>query len=148
MRTVYSNTRYPKFVKWSVIAAVIISVACFVLYIVFDDNERARTIFHIGWFFFFYAPVFWGSYLLSRYTIDEESDTITFSEHKKYPLKISNLTSITYKESKKGKFRSLLIHDSGVGFMDIRTSKENADRITAQLTKANPSIKVDHVNYI
>lgn len=89
-----------------------------------------------------------GSYFLLKYTIDEEADTITFSEQKKYPMKISNLTTITYKESKKGKFRSLLIHDSGVGFMDIRTSKVNADRITAQLTKANPAIVVNHVNYI
>lgn len=117
-------------------------------YIIVDDCEWARTAFHIGWFSFFYAPLIWGSYLLSRYVIDEDADTLTFSGNKKYPMKISNLTSITYKESKKGRFRSLLIHDSDVGFMDIRTSKENADRITAQLTKANPSIVVNHVNYL
>ena len=77
MRTVFSNTRHPKFVKWSVIAAAIISVACLVFYIIVDDCEWARTVFHIGWFSFFYAPLLWGSYLLSRYVIDEDADTLT-----------------------------------------------------------------------
>lgn len=148
MRTVYSNTSHPRFVKWSVIAAAIISVACFVFYIVADDNGWARTVLYVGWFSFFYAPLFWGSYLLSSYTIDEEADTLTFSGKKKFPMKISALSTISYKESKKGKFRSLLIHDSGVRFMDIKTSKENADRIVSQLTKANPAIVVNHVNYL
>lgn len=148
MRTTYSNTRHPKLVKYSVIAGVLLAVACFVLYVIFDEESWARTFFHIGWFVFFYSSLMGGSYLLLKYTIDEEEDTIIFSERKKYPMKISNLTTITYKESKKGKFRSLLIHDSGVGFMDIRTSKDNADLIVAQLTKANPSIVVKHASYI
>ena len=148
MRTTYSNTRHPKLVKYSVIAGVLLAVACFVLYVIFDEESWARTFFHIGWFVFFYSSLMGGSYFLLKYTIDEEADTITFSEQKKYPMKISNLTTITYKESKKGKFLSLLIHDSGVGFMDIRTSKENADCIVAQLTKANPSIEVKHASYI
>lgn len=135
-------------VKYSVIAGVLLAVACFVLYVIFDEESWARTFFHIGWFVFFYSSLMGGSYLLLKYTIDEEEDTIIFSERKKYPMKISNLTTITYKESKKGKFRSLLIHDSGVGFMDIRTSKDNADLIVAQLTKANPSIVVKHASYI
>lgn len=135
-------------VKYSVITGVLLAVACFVLYVIFDEESWARSFFHIGWFVFFYSSLMGGSYLLFKYTIDEEEDTITFSEHKKYPMKISNLTTITYKESKKGKFRSLLIHDSGVGFMDIRTSKDNADLIVAQLTKANPSIVVKHASYI
>ena len=148
MRTTYSNTRHPKLVKYSVIAGVLLAVACFVLYVIFDEESWARSFFHIGWFVFFYSSLMGGSYLLLKYTIDEEEGTITFREQKKYPMKISNLTTITYKESKKGKFRSLLIHDSGVGFMDIRTSKDNADLIVAQLTKANPSIVVKHASYI
>ena len=148
MRTTYSNTRHPKLVKYSVIAGVLLALACFVLYVIFEEESWARSFFHIGWFVFFYSSLMGGSYLLLKYTIDEEEGTITFSEQKKYPMKISNLTTITYKESKKGKFRSLLIHDSGVGFMDIRTSKDNADLIVAQLTKANPSIVVKHASYI
>lgn len=148
MRTTYSNTRHPKFVKYSVIAGILMSVACFVLYIIFDEESWYRIIFQLGWFCFFYSSLLGGSYLLIKYTIDEEAGTITFSQQKKYPMKISDITTITYKESKKGKFRSLLIHDNGVRFMVVNTSKENADLIVAQLTKANPSIVVKHANYI
>ena len=65
-----------------------------------------------------------------------------------YTLRISNLTSATYKESKKGKYRSLFLHDAGTGFMDIRTSKEKANQIVTQLLSANPAIEVKHANYI
>ena len=44
--------------------------------------------------------------------------------------------------------RRLLIHDSGVGFMQIRTSKENADKITAQILAANPAAEVKHASFI
>lgn len=146
MRTVYSNTRHPKLVKWSVVAAVIISFTCLVLYFVVDGDNWVRYIFHYGCVLFLFTPVYLVSYLLSRYIIDEEADTLTFSGNKKYPMKISNMSTISYKESKKGRFRSLQIHDNGVSFMDIRTTKENADRIASQLTKANTSIVVNHVN--
>lgn len=148
MRTVYSNTRHPKFVKYSVIAGVILSVVCLVLHIICDKESWYSTIFQFGWFCFSYSSLMGGSYFLLKFYIDEEAGTITYNERKKYPMKISDLTSITYKESKKGKFRSLLIHDNGVGFMEIRTFKENADRITAQLTKLHPAIVVKHVNNI
>ena len=32
--------------------------------------------------------------------------------------------------------------------MDIRTSKEKADQIVAQLRDINPAIEVKHVNYL
>ena len=32
--------------------------------------------------------------------------------------------------------------------MDIRTSKEKADKIVAQLLNANPAIEVKHANYL
>ncbi|MBO5545682.1 MAG: hypothetical protein J5951_03370, partial [Bacteroidales bacterium] len=60
----------------------------------------------------------------------------------------SGITTVTYNENKKGRFRYLLIHDAGVGFMQIRTSKENADKMTAQILKANPSAEIKHANYI
>ena len=148
MRTTYSNTRHPKFAKYSVIAGFILCIVCFVLYATIDEEAWYRTFFHTGWFCIFYASLFGGSYLLMKVTVDEEADTITSSEQKKYPMKISNLTTITYKESKKGKFRSLQIHDSGVGFLEMRVSKENADLIVAQLTKVKPSIEIKHANYI
>lgn len=82
------------------------------------------------------------------YEVNEDEDTITDYKNKKYPLHISNLTTATYKESKKGRFRSLFLHDAGTGFMDIRTSKEKADQIVAQLLNANPAIEVKHANYL
>ena len=148
MRTIYPNTKHPNFVKRSLNAIAVISVACFVLYIVVDDDCWYRMILYYGWIVLFYIPLMWRAYLLSRVIIDEEADTLVFEGQKKYPLRISNLSTITYKESRRGRFRSLLIHDNGIGFMDIHTSKENADRIAAQLTKANPSIVVKHANYI
>ena len=52
------------------------------------------------------------------------------------------------RKAKKGRFRSLFIHDSGVKFMDIHTSKTNADAIVEQLLNANPSIEIRHANYL
>ena len=149
MKTVYSNTNNPKLMKWSSIAALVIGLTCFFLYIfrVFK-NEGVELLLYITAFTLIYGAFFYGQYKLLTLTIDEEADTITDSRQKKYPLKISQIKSATYKENKKGKFRSLFLHDTGVGFMDIRTSKENADKIVAQISKVNPAVEVDHVNYI
>ena len=97
---------------------------------------------------FIYFAIMFGIYKLNSYTIDDEEDTITFSQQKKYPLRLSNITKITYYETKKGKFRYLFLHDTGVGFMEIRTSKENADKMTAQILAASPAAEVKHVNYV
>ena len=92
--------------------------------------------------------VFFADYKLATITFDDEADTIIDSRQKNYPLSLSGITTVTYNENKKGRFRYLLIHDAGVGFMQIRTSKENADKMTAQILKANPSAEVKHANYI
>ena len=84
------------------------------------------------------------SYYLFSLTIDEEEDAIIDSRNKKYPLRISRITKVVYKESKKGKFRSLFLHDDGVGFMSVRTSRDNADGIVRQLLEAKPTIEVSH----
>lgn len=42
----------------------------------------------------------------------------------------------------------VVLHDAGVGFMDIHTSKEKADQMVAQLREANPAIEVKHINYL
>ena len=65
-----------------------------------------------------------------------------------YPLQISQLKSATYKESKKGRFRSLFLHDTGISFMDIHTSRTKADQIVTQLLKLNPEIEIKHANYL
>ena len=149
MKTVYSNTSHPKLVKWSSIAAVVIGLVCFALYISqIAKGEGVRLFLYITAFSLIYGAFFYGQYLLFNLTIDDEADTITDSRQKKYPLKISQIKTATYKESKKGRFRSLFLHDTGVGFMDIQTSKENADRIVAHILKVNPAVEVTHANYL
>ena len=149
MKTVYSNTSNPKLIKWSSIAAVVIGVICFALYIFeISQNDRVLLFLYIAAFTLLYGALFYGQYKLLTLTIDEEADTITDSRQKKYPLRISQIKTATYKESKKGRFRSLFLHDTGVGFMDIRTSKVNADRIVEQILKVNPGIVVEHVDYL
>ena len=150
MRTVYSNTNHPKFVKWSSILAVVLGVICIVLYLILIDRTDSDYTIILQCFFYLltYSALIFGSYYLNQYIVDTEADTLTNGQQKKYPLRISKLKSITYKENKKGKFRSLFIHDDGVGFMDIRTTKKNADLITAQLLEANPAVEIKHATYI
>lgn len=149
MKTVYSNTSNPKLIKWSSIAAVIVGLICFAFYLFeISHNNRVLLFLYIAAFTLLYGALFYGQYKLLTLTIDEEADTITDSRQKKYPLKISQIKTATYKESKRGRFRSLFLHDTGVGFMDIRTSKENADKIVAQILKVNPGVVVEHANYL
>lgn len=149
MKTVYSNTSYPKLIKWSSIIAVIVGIICFAIYIAeLSKKDSVQLFLYITAFLLIYGAMFYGQYKLLTLTIDEEADTITDSRQKKYPLKISQIQSATYKESRKGKFRSLFLHDTGVGFMDIRTSRENADKIVAQILKVNPAVEVKHANYL
>ena len=144
MKTVYTNTRHPKLILWGSIAIGAIGVACLVLYIVFSNESYLFSVFYS----LIYFAVFFSQYKLSTYTFDDEADTITYSELKKYPLRMSDITTIIYKESKKGRCRKLFIHDSGTGFMELLTTKVNADKMVAQILKANPAAQVSHANYI
>ena len=146
MKTVYSNTAHPALVKWSIGISIALGIFLYVLYISLDD--KYKLLLYIAAFSFLYGGMFIGFYKLRVYEVNEEEDTITDYNKKKYPLRISNLTTATYKESKKGRYRSLFLHDAGTGFMDIRTSKEKADKIVAQLLSVNPAIEVKHVNYL
>ena len=149
MKTVYSNTTHPKLVKWSSIVAVVFGIVCVLLYLfqaVGDD--RVLLFLYIAGFSLLYGALFYSQYKLLILTIDEEADTITDSRLKKYPLKISQIKTATYKESKKGRFRSLFLHDTGVGFMDIHTSRVTAEKIVAQIRKVNPAIEVKTENFL
>lgn len=146
MKTLYANTEHPKLVKWSCGISLAIGLGMVILYLTTD--WEVRYLLYVVGFSMLYCPFFISQYLLKSYEIDPENDTIKDLQNKKYPLHISNLTTATYKESKKGKFRSLFIHDAGVGFMDIRVPREKADKMVSQLLEANPGIEVKHVNYL
>ena len=149
MKAVDSNTACPKLVKWMAIVAALVGVACFGLYLLQVFNgEGVRLFLYISAFLLIYGAMFYGEYLLLTITVDEEKDTITDSRHKKYPLKVSQIKTATYKVNRKGKYRSLFLHDTGVGFMDIRTSKENAHLIVNQIRKVNPAVEINTANYL
>jgi hypothetical protein len=132
--------------KWSFGIAFSVGLGLFILYMTLEGDSK--YLLYLAGFCLMYTAMFSAQYYLRRYEIDEEKDTITDFQNKKYPLHISNLTTATYKENKKGKYRSLFLHDAGVGFMDIRISKEKADQMVVQLLKANSNIEVKHVNYL
>ena len=144
MKTVYSNTDHPKRVKWICIGLGVIGVVSLILYIILSREAYVFSLFSnlVLWVWLY------GSHKLSTYTFDDEADTIVYSQQKSYPLHLSGITTITYNENRKGKFRYLLIHDAGTGFMQIRTTKANADKMTAQIRAANPSVEIKHANYI
>ena len=146
MKTVYANSAHPKLVKWSCGIAFVVGLVSVILYITLEGD--GKYLLYLAGFSLIYAAMFTAQYYLRGYEIDPENDTITDLQNKKYPLHISNLTTATYKENKKGKYRSLFLHDAGVGFMDIHTSKEKADQMVAQLREANPAIEVKHINYL
>lgn len=147
MKTIYANTTHPTLMKWSCGMAFVVGLGLFILYLTTLEGDAKYLLYFAG-FCLMYTGMFSAQYYLRRYEIDEENDTITDFQNKKYPLHISNLTTATYKENKKGKYRSLFLHDAGVGFIDIRISKVKADQMVAQLLKANPNIEVKHVNYL
>lgn len=126
MKTVYANSSRPDLIKLSCTAALIIGFGLYVLYIILEDDYR--ILLYIASFGLIYGGMFYGIYKLKTYEIDDVEGTITDYKAKKY--------------------RSLFLHDTGTGFMDIRTSKENADKIVAQLLQLNPSIEIKHANLI
>ena len=149
MKTVYANSSRPELVKWSSIVAFVVGLVCILLYL-FEafSNEGILAFLYTAGFFLLYGAFFYGQYKLLTITIDEEADTITDSRIKKYPLKISELKYAAYKESKKGRFRSLFLHDTGNGFMDIRTNRATAEKMVAQILKANPNVEIRTENFL
>ena len=149
MKTVYANTSHPKLVLWSSVAAFIVGLASFLLYLFRAfDNEGLLVFLYIAGFSLIYGAFFYGQYKLLSITIDEEADTITDSRLKKYPLKISQLKYAAYKESRKGRFRSLFLHDTGVGYMDIRTNRATAEKMVDQILKVNPAVEIRTENFL
>jgi hypothetical protein len=149
MKTVYANSSRPELVKWSSIVAFVVGLVCILLYL-FEafSNDGILAFLYTAGFFLLYGAFFYGQYKLLSITVDEEADTITDSRVKKYPLKISELKYAAYKESKKGRFRSLFLHDTGNGFMDIRTNRATAEKMVAQILKANPNVEIRTENFL
>ena len=146
MKTTYANTARPKLIKWgcSILAAA--GLVMIVLYL-FEVGGDLSFFYPLG-LLLAETAAFYAMYKLKVYEIDDAQDTLTDNDLKKYPLHISALTTATFKESKKGRHRSLFLHDSGNGFMDIRTSRATAEKMLARLLEINPAIEVKHAHYI
>jgi hypothetical protein len=146
MKTTYANSARPKLIKWTCSILVAAGLVLIVLYL-FELGDDLSFFYPLG-LLLAEAGAFYAMYKLKVYEIDDAQDTLTDKDLKKYPLHISALTTATFKESKKGRHRSLFLHDSGNGFMDIRTSRETAEKMLARLLEINPAIEVKHAHYI
>lgn len=142
----YSNSRNPKAMKWIMWSSLIIGFTFYI--IAFASEKDFWNILGMSLYLIFYCLFFWLIRKSEYCILDEEAGVVFTGETKKYPMKIDSIRSITYKESKKGKFRSLFIHDTGVGFFSIRTSRKTADAIVEKLISLNPGITVTHSNYL
>ena len=145
MKSVYSNTTNPTRVKWLAGIFICLCLAIMVLYFFIDFD--GINLFSLGlnsafWIYFFLYNC------LNKIIVDEDEMILYDTNSKKYPIKIQNISYITFKESKKGKYRSLFVHDNDVHYLDLHTSKKNALTIADQLLKLNPAIEVRHQNYL
>ena len=145
MKSVYSNTTNPTRVKWLAGIFIFLCLALAVLYWFIDFD--GLNLFTLGiqsafWIYFFLYNS------LNKIVVDEDEMILYDSNTKKYPIKIQAISYITFKESRKGKYRSLFVHDNDVHYLDLRTSKKNALAIADQLLKLNPAIEVRHQNYL
>ena len=118
----YSNSRNPKAMKWIMWSSLIIGFTFYI--IAFASEKDFWNILGMSLYLIFYCLFFWLIRKSEYCTLDEKAGVVFTGETKKYPMKIDSIRSITYKESKKGKFRSLFIHDTGVGFFSIRTCRK------------------------
>lgn len=141
-KVIYRNTEKPKLVRGLAIAGVVIVLILGILLAV--GVIAGLSFFYWCWSVIF-VFVMTSDYLLREVTIDDEADSLVTNANKKYPMRISNISYIKYRTNKRGKFKSLFIHDNGVKFQDIRTKKVNADAIVAHLLKDNPSIDLQYV---
>ena len=89
MKTVYSNTSNPTFIKWSCTLTGIVAIIMIVLYFARILGEDLDIILYIAGFNLLYFAAVFSEYKLMTVTIDEENDTVMDSRQKKYPLHIS-----------------------------------------------------------
>jgi len=142
MRIVYANARNVRMVKWMIPVCVIIGILLFILHGLLDSGWIGYPLMVLS-FFCIYSALFFGPYFLRHWTIDEESDNLTASYRTGSPIKISNIATVKYKVSRRGRYQSIFIQDIGAGFMEIKTSRKNADAIVRHIVRLNPEVKVD-----
>lgn len=142
----YANSKNPLFMTWAGPGIALLGVIIYIV-AVSSDNDVWATI-GISAYIIFYGLGFYFIRKACFCVIDEEQRIIFSQDNKKHPMKIDEIEYVMYKESKKGRFRSLFIHDTGVGFFNIKVNKKKADAIVADILAINPSIEIKHANYL
>ena len=146
-KTTYSNSNNPNLFKWIINALYVIIIAVTIIFciriFVTDWESGLDSILVLVNSALAFLILFLTHKLISL-TIDEEADLVTLNQIDS--LKISELSSIQFVESKRGRFRFLYIRDNSKQFIKMRTSERQAQAIVEHLTRLNPVIEVKHTN--
>lgn len=142
----YSNSANPKAMSWAAVGAIILAFGFYILFM--SKTSDLWDTISICTYIVFYGLGFWFIAKSAYLTVDEDAGTVFTGAMKKYPMPIASIQTITYKETKRGRFRSLFVHDNNVGFFEYRTSLKKADEIVTHLTSLNPAIEIKHANYL
>jgi len=132
----YVNSDHPTLLKWIfagifVIAAVLIALYSF-------DSIAVWII----WPILVCAPTIISNLLYNRAVIDEEEGIVYGPDNKEHPIKIDEISYMTYKKTQKGRTRSLFIHDKGRRFMEIGMKQSRIETVAGHLLRLNPEIEV------
>ena len=146
MRTEYYNTQRPALVKWSLYIGISFCLAAIVLTIVMRERWSSFFLYNLGFMTLIPLSIM-ASYKLGKVIIDDDEGIIFEQRKKEYPIKIADISYVSFRVNGKGKYRAYFIHDNGVRFMDIRTSEKNAHAITEHLLRLNPTIEVRQTKF-
>lgn len=143
--TKFSNSMNPKLMTALVVSLVVVSLACFVLFVCLDNDWS--LVFQIA-YMLAYAAAFPIINKMNYCVVDDEKGIVYTHENRKHPINVPEISYVILNESKRGRFRFLFIHDTGIGFVRIVCKRRTAEAIVAKLRTLNPSFEVRHANYI
>lgn len=148
MKTTYANSDKPKLMTILATVCFVLCMAAYFFY--FAKNDVAPWLSYC--FLFCYILMLAGGCLFYakniKCTIDDEEGTFVCAENKKHPMKIENIDTITFCQTKKGRLKYLNIHEKGVQFVDIALRRRPAERMTEHLLRLNPDITIKTSNFV
>lgn len=143
----YSNSRNPKLVLRLTIGVILLCLGLFLIGTAIDSESGWTLAAQIAYTLAmcFYS---WGVWKSQYCIIDDEKRIIFNGDNRKYPIEIDKISHIIMNESKKGKFRFILVHDTGVKFIKVPTRRSNAEKIKSKILELNPSVEVRITHYL
>lgn len=143
MTTTYTNTRRPVLVRWLVYVSVTLCILCLSLWFIYHEMF---SIMFFPFYILLYFSGMMGDCKLHTLTVDEEDGIIYYGnlfyrhDKKRNPMRIADIATIRCKRSWIGYYR-IVIHDHGVRFSDIYTTKHNAVHIRRHIKSLNPEVR-------